>query len=97
METRVNCERKIPHTHRFLESQLALTTAQVKGTKARAIYTNDGAHVGRDASSAGAEYRLTLRDIVLEVKFHGTGFGTRGRIRQRPLSWPIRDKGHASC
>jgi hypothetical protein len=39
---------------------LALTTAQVKGTKALAIYTNDDARVGRDTSSAGAESRLTV-------------------------------------
>jgi hypothetical protein len=31
---------------------LALTTAQVKGTKVPAIYTNGGALVGRGASSA---------------------------------------------
>ena len=39
---------------------MALTTAQVKGTKVPAIYTNGGALVGRGASSAGAESGLTL-------------------------------------
>jgi hypothetical protein len=39
---------------------LTLTTTQVKGTKAPAIYTDGGALVGQDTSSAGAESDLTL-------------------------------------
>ena len=42
---------------RVVESQSALITAQVKRTKVPVIH-NNGAQVGRDASSAGAEYRL---------------------------------------
>lgn len=42
---------------RVVESQSALITAQVKRRKVPVIY--NGAQVGRDASSAGAEYRLT--------------------------------------
>jgi hypothetical protein len=70
---------------------LALTTAQVKGTKAPAIYTNGGALVGQGASSAGTESRLTVCTVQVLGESQSLNGGNRfSRIKANVIVIEIR-------